>query len=153
MVIIGRTALNIGAPTVTLPPQVTQLTTVCSSNATSVGIGVMEPVSVPIATVRFVLNWGISWVIVRLNAYPLRRHLPSMEGLPPPLSNLPSEETFVIELGARLYGRGNVTIFLLFCHILLISFNTSHRYWRGLHPSNDSYLVIIGPTSFFLSCL
>ena len=47
----------------------------------------------------------------------------------------------------------DVTIFLLFHHILLISFNTSCCYWRGLHPSNDSYLVIMGPTSFFLSHL
>ena len=46
-----------------------------------------------------------------------------------------------------------VTIFLLFRHILLILFNTSHRYWRGLRPSNNSYLVIMGPMSFFLSYL
>ena len=46
-----------------------------------------------------------------------------------------------------------VTIFLLFCHILLILFNTSRHYWRGLRPSNNSYLVITGPMSFFLSHL
>ena len=46
-----------------------------------------------------------------------------------------------------------VTIFLLFRHILLVSFNTSCRYWRGLCPSNDTYLVVMGPTSFFLSHL
>ena len=46
-----------------------------------------------------------------------------------------------------------VTIFLLFRHILLVSFNTSHRYWKGLHPSNETYLVVTGPTSFFLSHL
>ena len=46
-----------------------------------------------------------------------------------------------------------VMILLLFCHTLLISFNTSHCYWRGLCPSNLSYLLIIGPTSSFFSCV
>ena len=60
----------------------------------------MEPVSVPIATVRFVLNQGILWVIVRLNTYLLHRHLLPMEDLLPPPSDLSSKETFVIKPGA-----------------------------------------------------
>ena len=152
-VIIERIALNTNAPTVMLPPQATQLATVCSSNATFIGIGVMEPISVPITTVQLVLNRGISWVIVHLNAYPLHSRLPPMEGLLPPPSDYSSKETFIIEPGARLYRRGNVTIFLLFHHILLVLFNTSRHYWRGLRPLNDSYLVIMGPTSLFLSHL
>ena len=153
MVIIGGTALNTSAPTVMSLPWATQLATVCLSNATLVGIGVTEPIYVPITTMRLVLIWGISWVIVYLNTYPLHSHLLSMEGLLPPPSDYSSKETFIIKPGARLYGRGNVTIFLLFRHILLVSLNTSHHYWRGLHPSNNSYLVIMGPMSFFLSHL
>ena len=153
MAIIGRTALNTGVPTVMSPSQVTQLATVSSSNMTSVGIGIMEPVSVPITTVWFVLNQGISWVIVLLNAYPYHNHPLSMKHLLSPPSNYSSEESLVIKPGAQLYRRGNVMVFLLFCHILLILFNTSCYYWRGVHPSNNSYLVVTGPTSFFLSHL
>ena len=149
MVIIGRTAWSIVAPTAASPPQVTLLETVSLSNVIIAGTGVTEPNSVPIATVRFVLNRDTSWVIARLNVYPLPSHPPPMEGLPPPPSDGLSEETFVIEPGARLYGGGNITIFFLFRHVLLFLFNTSRHYWRGLHPSNDSYLVIMGPTSFF----
>ena len=153
MVITGRTAQNTSVPIAMSLPQLTQLTTVCSSSVTSIGIGVREPTSAPITTVQFVLNQGISWVIVCLNAYPLHSHLLPMEALLPPPSSHSSVESLVIEPGARLYGRDNIMIFLLFCHILLISFNTSHHYWRGLCPSNNSYLVITGPTSFFLFCL
>ena len=42
-----------------------------------------------------------------------------------------------------------VTILFLYCRTLLISFNTSRRYWRGLQPSNNSYLLIVGLTSIF----
>ena len=69
------------------------------------------------------------------------------------LDEIGNETEKSIELRARLYGRGNIMVFLLFCHILLISFNISHHYWRGLHPSNHSYLIVTSPASFFLSYL
>ena len=62
-------------------------------------------------------------------------------------------QLFLVSTEITSQGIANVTIFLLFHHILLVSFNTSRHYWRGLRPSNDSYLVITGPTSFFLSHL
>ena len=72
-----------------------------------------------------------------------------MEGLPHPLSNLLFEEGLVIELGAQLYGGGNVTILLLFCCMILVSFNTSTHYWRGLRPSKlaISLLSVLLPFS------
>ena len=47
----------------------------------------------------------------------------------------------------------SVTILLLFCQTLFISFDTSCCYWRGLHPFNVSYLLIVGQTSIFFSCV
>ena len=44
-----------------------------------------------------------------------------------------------------------IMILLFFHGTLLISFNTSHHYWRGLHPSNVSYLLVVRPTSIFSS--
>ena len=44
-----------------------------------------------------------------------------------------------------------VIILLIFHCILLISFNTSCHYWRGLHPSNISYLLVVSSTSTFFS--
>ena len=89
MVIIRRIALNIDAPTAMYQPLITRLDNVFVSNAISVATGVMAHDSVPIETVQFVLNQGISWMIVHLNVYPYPKQPLCMEDLPLLPSNSP----------------------------------------------------------------
>ena len=151
MVTIRRIVWNTTVPTVMSQLLVTWLAIVCLSNATFAEVGVMEPISTPIETVQFVLNQGTSWMIAHLNVFPLHSHLPPMEVSLLPPYNHQSSRSLVIEPGAQLYGGGNVMILLLFCHTLLISFNTYCYYWRGLCSSNVSYILVISLTSIFFS--
>ena len=99
----------------------------------------MESISAPTETVWFVLNWGTSWVIAHLSIFPLPSCLLLMDIHCLPLPDHHPSRSLVIEPEAQLYEEGNVMILLLFHQTLLISFNTSCHYWRGLHPSNISY--------------
>ena len=153
MVIITRTVLNIVVPHVTLQPLVMQLTNVYLSNVTTIITGDTALISAPIKTAQFVLHQGTSWVTVCSNVFLHHRHPQSMEDLPLLHANPLSDGGLIIKSRTRLYGGGNITILLLFCHTMLISFNTSCRYWRGLCPSNISYLLIFRPTSIFLLCI
>ena len=100
MVIIRRIVQNTVVPIVTSQPLVTQLTIVCLFNAISAIIGGMEPNSVPIGTVWFVLNQGTSWVIAYLNIFPLLSHLPLMEVCLLPSFSHQTLRSLVIKPGA-----------------------------------------------------
>ena len=153
MVTIERTVRNTTAPTAMSLPLVTLLDNILLSNAISVTIGDITAEIVPIETVEFALHQGTSWVTALLSVFPHPSCLPFTVDPCLPLSSLWPERGLFIELGVQLYKGSNVTIFILFPCILLISFFSYYYNWRGRSSSNNSFLLLTGYNSIFLSHL
>ena len=153
MVTIGRTVMNTAVPTAIPLLWVTLLNNVLPSSVISVTTGNIAANFVPIKTVEFALYQGTLWVTVLLCVFSHPSCLPFMEDPHLPLSSLWPERGLLIKPGVQLYEGGNVTIFILFPHILLISFFSRHYNWRGCTTLNNSFLLIIGHSSIFLSHL
>ena len=152
-VTIEKIAQTTSALTAALLTLAIHLASVSLSNVTSVTTGTTQLLTAPIATVEFVLPLGTLLTTVCLNVSRLPRPLPSMEGHPPlPLDSF-AEQGLLIKSGIRLYEGGNVTIFILYPHILLFSYFSYQHTWRTSSVSDVSFLLLVNPNCIMLTPL
>jgi hypothetical protein len=141
-VTIERTAPNMSVPTAVSLPLATRFPLVSLSNATFAVDGDIPPAFVLPGCVQYVIDTDMCRATVRLRRFLLNR-LPVSLMRPPP-SHPDHPRGVLIEPGARLYEGGNVTVFLLFHHILLFSFTRRTHMFLGMFRNDSVHYLLIG---------
>ena len=153
MVTIAKIVQTTPVLIVTQPHQATPLVFASWSDATSVVTGDILTSSAPTTTVEFAVTLGTSWIIVLLNVFLHPRQQPSMADPPLLLPRTFTMRGILVESGIRVYEGGNVTIFLLHPHILLLSSFSIHRTWRTTRIVATHLFLIVSSHSILLRSL